>query len=340
MYDIFCDIFQDISGHIRTIGKAMGDRGHMEQNTIAVIWDFDKTLVDGYMQRPIFDAYHVDEKAFWQEVEALKSEYANQGIRVNNEKTYLNHMITCTRQGIFKGLNNRMLFDFGDQLSFYPGVPEVFDELKRVVSENPAYQRFGIAVEHYVVSTGFAEMIRGSKISSYIDGVWGCEFIEQPIMSKLGSAENADFQKPEISQIGYAIDHTTKTRALFEINKGSNKFNIDVNAKIADRDRRIPFKQMIYIADGPSDVPAFSVISRNGGKALAVYPKGSKTAMTQVNRLLTDGRVNMLSEADYSMGTTTFLWLSEQIDLFAREIAARKEKEIDASVSDAPQHID
>ena len=25
-------------------------------NVIAIIWDFDKTFVDGYMQDPIFDA--------------------------------------------------------------------------------------------------------------------------------------------------------------------------------------------------------------------------------------------------------------------------------------------
>ena len=38
------------------------------KNIIAVIWDFDKTLVDGYMQDPIFKEYHVDASAFWREV--------------------------------------------------------------------------------------------------------------------------------------------------------------------------------------------------------------------------------------------------------------------------------
>ncbi len=53
------------------------------------------------------------------------------------------------------------------------------------------------------------------------------------------------------------IDNTSKTRAIFEINKGSNKFKIDVNSKI-DRDRRrVPFSNMIYVADGPSDIPVF-----------------------------------------------------------------------------------
>lgn len=41
-------------------------------NIIAVVWDFDKTLVDGYMQDPIFEEYDVDSKAFWKEVNTLK----------------------------------------------------------------------------------------------------------------------------------------------------------------------------------------------------------------------------------------------------------------------------
>ena len=36
----------------------------MEQNIVAIIWDFDKTLVDGYMQTPIFKKYGVSESEF------------------------------------------------------------------------------------------------------------------------------------------------------------------------------------------------------------------------------------------------------------------------------------
>eukprot|EP01031_Cornospumella_fuschlensis_P043549 gene43549-53245_t len=76
----------------------------------------------------------------------------------------------------------------------------------------------------------------------------------------------------EIAQIGMVIDNTTKTRAIFEINKGTNKNSaIDVNSKMAEEDRRIPFQNMIYIADGPSDVPSFSVVKGNGGKSDGVY---------------------------------------------------------------------
>jgi len=40
-------------------------------NVIAVIWDFDKTLIRGYMQTPIFKKYKIDESAFWREVNSL-----------------------------------------------------------------------------------------------------------------------------------------------------------------------------------------------------------------------------------------------------------------------------
>lgn len=52
----------------------------MEQNTIAFIWDFDKTLIAGYMQDPIFEKYGVDGKAFWDEVNALPEQYEKQGM--------------------------------------------------------------------------------------------------------------------------------------------------------------------------------------------------------------------------------------------------------------------
>ena len=50
-------------------------------NIIAVIWDCDKTLIDGYMQDPIFEHYGVDAKEFWAEnnkkQEDLQKRYPN-----------------------------------------------------------------------------------------------------------------------------------------------------------------------------------------------------------------------------------------------------------------------
>lgn len=59
------------------------------QNIIAVIWDFDKTLVDGYMQDPIFNEYGVDAHDFWVEVNALPEKYQIEGVKVNKDTIYL-----------------------------------------------------------------------------------------------------------------------------------------------------------------------------------------------------------------------------------------------------------
>lgn len=35
------------------------------------------------------------------------------------------------------------------------------------------------------MSTGITEMIKGTKINDFVDGIWGFEFIEKPIRSNL-----------------------------------------------------------------------------------------------------------------------------------------------------------
>lgn len=315
-----------------------GDK--MEQNTIAVIWDFDKTLIPGYMQDPIFRDYHVNSKAFWDEVNALPAEYKKRGIRVNNDTIYLNHIITCVNQGIFKGLNNAKLREYGKELKFYPGVPEIFQDLKDLVEQEQKYKNFSIHVEHYIVSTGITEMIRGSKINDYVDGIWGCEFIEKPIRSNLDiKIDEKNEEDASLNQIGYMIDNTSKTRAIFEINKGSNRFDINVNSKIDKDKRRVPFANMIYIADGPSDIPVFSILQQYGGKTFAIYPKGDVEAFNQVNDLIKDGRIDMYAEADYQKGTTAYMWLTENVKQIADRIYNFNLSQVINSAGNVPGHI-
>ena len=45
------------------------------QNTIACIWDFDKTLIPDYMQSPLFRRYGIDEATFWEETNKLAEHY-------------------------------------------------------------------------------------------------------------------------------------------------------------------------------------------------------------------------------------------------------------------------
>lgn len=299
------------------------------QNIIAVIWDFDKTLVDGYMQDPIFREYGVCGEDFWKEVNALPEKYRKEGVRVNPDTIYLNHFIRYAEEGIFAGLNNARLRAYGKEQKFYSGIPDIFKTTSELLDNDPLCVEYNIKVEHYIVSTGFAEVIRGTSIMDYVKDIWGCELIERE------TEEGGRI----ISETGYTIDNTTKTRALFEINKGTNvNPEVNVNSRLSDEQRRIDFRNMIYIADGPSDVPAFSVVKGKGGATFAIYPKGNMTALKQTEKLREDGRIDMFAEADYSDGTTASMWICNKIREFAdRMIKAEKGKR--TRVNEAPVHI-
>ncbi|MDH3453269.1 MAG: haloacid dehalogenase-like hydrolase [Gammaproteobacteria bacterium] len=301
------------------------------QNIIALVWDFDKTLIPGYMQEPLFRHYGVDAAAFWAEVNELPAEYLRRGVELTvSEILYLNHILDYTRRGIFAGLNNARLRAFGAELEFYPGLPEFFTELKQTVAAEERYAGYDITLEHYVVSTGLRQMILGSAIAGHLDGVWGCELLE----------DEHEGQRL-VSQLGYVLDNTTKTRAVFEINKGVNKHPgaIDVNAQMADSDRRVPFRNMIYVADGPSDVPVFSVLNRNGGVTYAVYRRGSAAQLKQVNQLLRDRRVQAFGEADYTPGSQTSMWLSHAVTEVAERIVQERQRAMQEKVSKPPRHL-
>ncbi len=311
------------------------------QNTIACIWDFDKTLIPDYMQSPLFRRYGINEANFWEETNRLAARYKERGYHLSPEIAYLNHLLTYVRAGALKGLNNQILFECGADIKFYPGLPEFFDRAKTFVREKPEYQKHEISLEHYIVSTGIAPMVRGSAIAKHVDGIWACEFIENPLQPGfLGQKELSIEADAEIAQIGLVIDNTTKTRAIFEINKGTNKNPaIDVNSKMAAEDRRIPFQNMVYIADGPSDVPSFSVVKGNGGKAYAVYNPAKPEEFAQNDRLRQVGRIDHYGPADYTEGSNTPKWLRMHIHQICDRIVADREAAVAQKASRPPRHL-
>lgn len=317
--------------------------GLAQQNVIAVVWDFDKTLTPAYMQEPLFRHYGVEARSFWAEVNALPGYYTSQGLaHIPNDSVYLNHILTYVRHGIFEGLNNALLRRLGGEIPFYDGLPAFFDQLRATVEEQANYRRAGITLEHYIVSTGLREVIAGSDVSEHVDGIWGCEFAERvaPPGFLNDGAQTAIEETRVISDIVYVIDNTSKTRALFELNKGSNvRPDIDVNAKLAQADRRIPFDNMICVADGPSDVPIFSVVNQFGGRTFAVYQPGSGDEFKRANRLQQQNRVDSIGPADYMPGSPASLWIENAVHEIAERIIRVRQYELDRRIGPPPRHI-
>lgn len=227
----------------------------------------------------------------------------------------------------------------GAKLDMFPGVPEFFSTCRQIIENNADYQKFDLRLEHYVVSTGLTEVIKGSSINPYLDGIWGCEFIEDfysPVDGSLKLNKEA-----EINNIAYLIDNTTKTRALFEVNKGVNVHpeEISVNQSMNEKERRVPFENMIYIADGPSDIPAFSVAKKNKAKTFAVYNKDVPKSFKQAKQLVEDNRVDNCFEADYREGSSAYLWLTNEIVDIADRIVSSKKSQLRQGKSSVPLHI-
>ena len=316
----------------------MQEKGLFLQNIIAIIWDFDRTLSPHYMQRPLFEAYGIDEGMFWKEVNALPAYYARAGIRVDPSTCYLGHLLSYVEHGRLPGLTNAKLRELGGCLDFFPGIPELFTFLKGLVTK-PEFAEADLRLENYVVSTGLAEMIRGSRIALALDGLWASEFIEVPAGPGL-DPESTPVSGP-ISQIANFHDNTTKTRAIFEINKGVNKYpSISVNDAIPEEERRVPFKNMIYLADGPSDIPSFSVVRRHGGLAYAVYAPNSDEQFAQAVTLQETGRVDACGPADYTAESHTGKWLQLQVLRIARRIVGERRRVLEMRVGRGPVHLE
>jgi hypothetical protein len=309
------------------------------QTVIAFIWDFDRTLIPGNQQDPLFEEYGVDGDVFWAEVDGLVDHYRRRGMLITRDIAYLLHVLTYVEEGIFDGLTNRKLRELGARIEPSPGIPEFFEATRSHVASVPTYASQGITVEHYTVSTGIRPMIEGSCLAPHLDGVWANTFIEQP--APPGYLDTLDVTPGDtpIRHLGYVIDNTAKTRAIFEINKGVNRNpSIDVNARMGEEQRRVPIPHMVYIADGPSDVPVFSILNQQGGKTLGVYTTEPRNNFRQVKDLQEQGRIQGMAKADFREGEAAYLWLMDSLDQIAEEIVEARSAAF-ASIPNPPGHI-
>lgn len=122
------------------------------------------------------------------------------------------------RSGIVKGLTNVALEELGKELVFNPGLPKFFKSLQKLVTLKADYKKNEIQLEHYIISTGLAAMIRGSKIAPFVENIYGCEFIEDPFLPHYLDQKDLDLHPDrEISQIGVVIDNTKKPATISKL---------------------------------------------------------------------------------------------------------------------------
>ncbi len=287
------------------------------QTTIALVFDYDQTLSPRYMQDDVlFPAFGIDPVRFWEQCGRLVRE---QGF--DSELAYMKAILDALAMD---RPSNAALARLGAGLTFYPGLPDALAELA-AETLSPEHRAMGIQVEFYVVSSGLKAIIEGSPLRSAFRALFGCEY-----------AEDAEGRIAFPSRV---ISHTQKTQFLFRINKGLLDPAEDVNDHMAPELRPIPFEHMIYVGDGPTDVPCFTIMARNGGHAIAVYNPEDRRSFAKCYQLVAHaGRVKHIAPADYRPGTHLRRLLEQMIDEIASQIVSQRARELEAGVVRAPGH--
>jgi hypothetical protein len=278
------------------------------QNIIALVYDYDQTLSPRYMQDDVvFPEFGIDPAQFWAKCNALVSDQKWDG-----ELAYMKCLLDYLGMD---SVTNQRLMELGAGLRFFPGLPEFFEALPKAALR-PEHELAGIKLEHYIISSGLKALLDGSRLQPYVKAIFGCEF-----------GEDAEGR---ISFPKRAISHTAKTQFLFRINKGMLGHDQDVNDHMPADQRPIPFENMVYVGDGPTDVPCFTVMARNGGQGIAVYNPEDTTGKSfrKCFQLSTHaGRVKHIAPADYRQGSHLWLLLQEMITETADRILRHRVEE-------------
>lgn len=253
------------------------------QPIVALIYDFDGTLSPGNMQEFGFiQAIGKKPQEFWQESDDIAS-----GQDASNILSYMKLMFDEARKAGIK-LRREDFKRFGKSIELFDGVREWFRNV------NYYGMRRGVKVEHYINSSGLAEMIEGTPIARRFKRIFACSFL----YNEAGEAEWP----------GVAVDYTAKTQFLFKINKGilSVRDNKRVNESQAEENKRVPFPHMIYFGDGETDVPCMKIVKMFGGHSIGVYNPSNSNKKDVARKLLKQGRVNFITPAKYTKDSRTF----------------------------------
>ena len=254
----------------------------MSKNIVfAIAYDFDGTLsADNMQEYEFIPRLGVSSAEFWHEAQEISN--------ANSSDPTLTYMYLMLHKATAKNIPIRYE-DFvacGNKIHFFNGVETWFDRISAYA------QSIGITVEHYIISSGLREIIAGCSIVPKFKKIFASNFLYDA---------NGVACWPAL-----AINYTTKTQYLYRINKGAlDESDIYlVNQYIPDHERHVPFKRMLFIGDGLTDVPCFRLLRTLGGQAIAVYDENEPDSLARVKEIACGGhRSSYIFPTDYSEGS-------------------------------------
>ena len=276
------------------------------QDTIAVIFDFDDTLAPDSTSS-FLESQGIDVKEFWSKRVQRRIDAGWDPV-----PAYLYEMINLSKSGDSrKRITRENLVQFGRKVKFYNGVTRIFSRLKKTAySVNP-----NVSVEYYLISSAIGTLLRSTSIAKHFEHIWASDFYY--------SLEGI------IEFPCNIVSFTDKTRYVFHVSKGifGPKFQakpFEVNRKIPPQELRIPLDQMIFVGDGYTDIPCFSLVRKNEGVAIGVYDQENREKWGRAWGFIEDGRVSNLVPADYGARSALSNSLTMAVESIANNITLRR----------------
>lgn len=270
---------------------------------IAIAYDFDGTLAMGNIQENSFiPDLGMSKKEFWEEAHQLSKKHGMDEILA-----YMYLLIGKAREQQIR-VDKKSLKQHGKSVKYFNGVEGYFKRINAYAKKN------GASLEHYIISSGTKEMIEGTSIAKEFQYIYASSFKFD---------HNGLPEWP-----AQAVNYTTKTQFLFRINKGVKNLweHKRINDYVPENERPIPFKNMIYIGDGLTDVPSMKLVKDQGGSSVAVYAPNTPQKTT-VKTLLKENRANFVVPADYSQNKPLDELIKALIDgIVAKEKVAKYAK--------------
>lgn len=247
---------------------------------VALMYDFDKTLSYKDMQEYslIPKLGYSDPNLFWHEVNDLKVSSV-----MDNILSYM-YLLLKKSEANDIPIRKKDFEDLGKDIILYPGVETWFDRINKIGLD------LDLEIEHYIISSGMKEIIDGTSIKDKFKKVYACRYYYDV---------NGVAKWPAL-----VVNYTTKTQYIYRINKQileEYKDN-ELNSHLDDSLKPIPFRRMVYIGDGLTDVPCMKLVKENGGKSVAVFNPLNKDTYELSKNLVDDGRANFMCEANYEQG--------------------------------------
>jgi len=276
-------------------------------DVIALVFDFDDTLAPDSTSGFLADM-GVDVPHFWKaEVDPLWAQQDWDPI-----PAYLYRMIRLSQSGRDKLITRERLRQWGQRLPLHEGVPTLFERLRTTLH----HRHPQVQLEFYLISSGIGDIMRATPIAHEFTDIWASEFMY--------SEEDGGICFPR-----RIVSFTDKTRYLFHIQKGivgqaARNKPFEVNKKIETDKLRIPFSQMIFVGDGYTDVPCFSLIKRSEGVAFGVWPPAHRDKRSRAWGFLQEGRVSNMNQARYTEEAELYQMLEQAVESLAGRIALRR----------------